>query len=492
MVRFGHLELASLALGEAIRVAQQSGDKACVAQAMGWLHQRLLVEAGAFERFGYSDMAAACARSVLQIHGDIATASSVELASACIINATLRGKTLPGLPPPPVFGGSAGTPGEERRGDGEEDGQGCVFAVALSISLRQHKEFPHPVSNVWAAGVMVLLHEWMVNRGEFRAAEGLGMSLRACCPLSQGAESFIEAHLQRARLLRAQGRQVVPQPPVPWAEAVKAASDLAELSDTRGLAPQYARLLLELSRAWLGAEPASPVGALPHALRCLAVCESYTLDAIHASAMTHLAQVHLRMGSTRRARILLQACLGQLLASAPVQSQGEAWLAMARCDIAEVSLGGGGQSSMAVPGAGGEGGVTIEGGGGAGRGTGGGPAAPAARAATGRARREEVLRRSVLSLDRAIAKLKRCHDFAGLRECLYLKARVCAELVSEHEEASDKYRATVERNAASRDFLAVSKAVARALACPSPGLKIGPAEVRRYMSASMESVPWSH
>lgn len=72
---------------------------------------------------------------------------------------------------------------------------------------------------------------------------------------------------------------------------MKAASELVKLSDTRGLAPQYARLLLELSRARLGAEPASPVGALPHALRCLAVCESYSLDAIHASAMTHLAQV---------------------------------------------------------------------------------------------------------------------------------------------------------------------------------------------------------
>ncbi|CAN0284357.1 unnamed protein product [Ectocarpus sp. 12 AP-2014] len=41
---FGHLELASLALGEAIRVAQQSGDKACVAQAMGWLHQVLAAQ----------------------------------------------------------------------------------------------------------------------------------------------------------------------------------------------------------------------------------------------------------------------------------------------------------------------------------------------------------------------------------------------------------------------------------------------------------------
>ncbi|CAM9790855.1 unnamed protein product [Ectocarpus fasciculatus] len=203
--------------------------------------------------------------------------------------------------------------------------------------------------------------------------------------------------------------------------------------------------------------------------------------------MTHLAQVHLRMGSTRRARILLQACLGQLLANAPVQSQGEAWLAMARCDIAEVSLagggGGGGQSATPVPRASGEGGVSTEGE----RGTGDGPAAPAG---TGGVRRGDALRRAVLNLDRAIAKLKRCHDFAGLRECLYLKARVCAELVSEHEEAYDKYKATVERNSSSRDFLAVSKAVARALACPSPGLKIGPAEVRRYMSASMESIPW--
>lgn len=44
LARFGHLELASLALGEAIRVAQQSGDKACVAQAMGWLHQVLAAQ----------------------------------------------------------------------------------------------------------------------------------------------------------------------------------------------------------------------------------------------------------------------------------------------------------------------------------------------------------------------------------------------------------------------------------------------------------------
>lgn len=78
-----------------------------------------------------------------------------------------------------------------------------------------------------------------------------------------------------------------------WKEAVKSASALAKLCDARGMAPQYARVLLELSRARLGAEPLSPVGALPYALRCLAVCDSYSLDAIHATAMTHLAEVGL-------------------------------------------------------------------------------------------------------------------------------------------------------------------------------------------------------
>lgn len=57
-------------------------------------------------------------------------------------------------------------------------------------------------------------------------------------------------------------------------------------------------------------------------------------------------------------------------------------------------------------------------------------------------------------------------------------------------DATDKAKATAERNLSARDFLAVSKAGVRALASPSPGLKITPAEVRRYIEASMASIPW--
>lgn len=114
------------------------------------------------------------------------------------------------------------------------------------------------------------------------------------------------------------------------------------------------------------------------------------------------------MGSTRQARILLKACLGQLLANAPVQSQGEAWLVMAKCEIAEVSLDGPSPSTAQADGPADDGGAE------------GGARREQAEGSVA-ARRGKALRRAVFHLDRAIAMLKRCHDFAGLRECLYLK-----------------------------------------------------------------------
>lgn len=135
------------------------------------------------------------------------------------------------------------------------------------------------------------------------------------------------------------------------------------------------------------------------------------------------------MGSTRRARILLRACLGHLLANSSVQTQGEAWVSMAKCEIAEFSL---------IVGRRGHDGVLGD----------------QAKEATGQERRGEHadedsgarcdddkmmaeslerrkapkascgLRRAVECLDRAVEQLKRCHDFAGLRECWCLKVGI--------------------------------------------------------------------
>lgn len=121
------------------------------------------------------------------------------------------------------------------------------------------------------------------------------------------------------------------------------------------------------------------------------------------------------MGSARRARILLKACLGQLLDNAPVQAQGEAWLTMAKCEMAEVSLRDP-CSSVAKASCSSESeGAADE----------GGEGGQARVAVSVKAQRREALKQAVLHLNRAIAMLKRCHDFAGLRECFYLKVGSC-------------------------------------------------------------------
>ena len=72
---------------------------------------------------------------------------------------------------------------------------------------------------------------------------------------------------------------------------------------------------------------------------------------------------------------------------------------------------------------------------------------------------------------------------------LFCKARVCGEIAAEGGPRSGE--ATAERNAAAESFLSVSAARVRALSSPSPGLKIGPEEIERYMATAMSSVPWA-
>lgn len=40
--RFGHLDMAMAAINETVRIAQQNGDRVCVAYALAWLHQLLM------------------------------------------------------------------------------------------------------------------------------------------------------------------------------------------------------------------------------------------------------------------------------------------------------------------------------------------------------------------------------------------------------------------------------------------------------------------
>ena len=96
------------------------------------------------------------------------------------------------------------------------------------------------------------------------------------------------------------------------------------------------RALLLLARAHLQACPADPCAPLPPLLRCLTLAEQLDTDPVHALASLTLAQVHLRLGAPGKARALLKAALPVLLEHAPVREQGEAWLLLAKCHLAEV------------------------------------------------------------------------------------------------------------------------------------------------------------
>lgn len=47
-------------------------------------------------------------------------------------------------------------------------------------------------------------------------------------------------------------------------------------------------------------------------------------------------QVHLRLQSVGRARAMVKAALPVLLEHAPLRTQGEAWLTLAKCHLHEV------------------------------------------------------------------------------------------------------------------------------------------------------------
>lgn len=69
------------------------------------------------------------------------------------------------------------------------------------------------------------------------------------------------------------------------------------------------------------------------------------------------------------------------------------------------------------------------------------------------------------------------------------QGRVLGELAADGGASSE--RAKAERNVAAEAFLAVSEAGVRALASPCLGLKIGPAEIERYITSAVASVPWT-
>ncbi|KAH8044849.1 hypothetical protein JL722_14508 [Aureococcus anophagefferens] len=141
-----------------------------------------------------------------------------------------------------------------------------------------------------------------------------------------GPEAHVEAVRASARLLARRER---------WERAVKTMNELERYCGRKGLWAQQAECLM-LGAHWrLDACPQSPVPALSPALRCLALCEKFALDHLHAEAAFALGRVNVYLGSVAKARSLIQGALPKLLGHSHVQLQGDAWYALAETELRE-------------------------------------------------------------------------------------------------------------------------------------------------------------
>ena len=81
--------------------------------------------------------------------------------------------------------------------------------------------------------------------------------------------------------------------------------------------------------------PAGARSSHEPALRALALCEQWALDALHAEATLRLALVQLGLGNIPKARDAFQQCQLKILEQSHVDVQGDLWYALAQCELEE-------------------------------------------------------------------------------------------------------------------------------------------------------------
>ena len=184
------------------------------------------------------------------------------------------------------------------------------------------------------------LHEWSVRSYDLSLAQGLNTLLanHAAFPSSSasgGALPAVEASLvflaQSTHLFCQRGE---------YDKAKVASRRACWLANRHGLLYHLGWNLLQLSLINLESSPAdAPERALPPLMECLDLAKRYAMDPLRAVALATLAKVLLCMGGKRygKARAFLKASMPLILQHGHIWFQGEVYLTLAKCTIAEIS-----------------------------------------------------------------------------------------------------------------------------------------------------------
>jgi hypothetical protein len=318
-----------------------------------------------------------------------------------------------------------------------------VHAVALDTLVLARRLYPLVPGTTWPHATASLLFDAAKNRMQVTRAYSLCRQMIGLSVSSHGGDvtgvspacnndptMYVSSHMSFGQYFFMVGRVE---------EAYSTYFDLLNFCMKRRLHVHEAVVLLEIARLVLNCvrKTGNSPYVLPFLMRCLSLSKKLSLSNVEADAIVLLAATHLQMGNARRARSLLLSKMTQIMGSGSPNVQARAKLCYAKCMFGTASIGLKHTSSLS------------------------------SRSKDAlRKDRSNVLKNSSPSLSsfqniaeealqclwRSISGFEALQDYLGMREGLYLLARVYNELPGREED----------RNFAAHRFMEVDRLIRHA------------------------------
>lgn len=390
-------------------------------EAMDTLARQKLVSAGVWDYFGQVALSGISSFIALYCHADQMLSHDVVTAIQNIARTSLYGS--PSVLLSGDFDGTVlekhmeelknKTPKSEKPSDSKaqpfQASTTCsIYGDAVVKLISLWKLFRLPMDGVFLINVTMVLHEWAIRRGEIQQAIAFGAALESYLHprLPNYWQVMIDIFSQKSLLLSRQRK---------WSEAKELIHEMIEVAKTNNLKTHHASLLLQLAVISLEENPHECTSALtPRLLECLTMTTEMEMDGLHATALSVLAQVHLRMKNPNRSIAVLQASLPSLLQQEHVWFQAEAFLTLAKSRL-QLAKGVDKQSTTSKN-----------------------PSLV------------RLLKSALKDLEQSQSFFRKCQDCAKLREVYYLEARILNAIPGEQQR----------RDQAAQSFLDLSKHLA--------------------------------
>ena len=318
------------------------------------LSRQQLVASGVWETFGHTSLGALSAVSALHCYGNYLSTSEFTIAVHKIVMNVLNGNSF--HLNPFKFQQTGDFPSAQihvKNKDNENfdklQNRGrkirkesssnnlCVYAAAIKqLFLIRDKygiDMASPSNNIWTHSTLLLLHEWALNRGEINHVYALSTLLQTTSPISQqhNIEASVQSLSQHVLMLCHKGL---------WNDAIRQTKHLCVTCQNHGLRFHHARLLLQLTLIHLqsNSKCISTIitCSLPPLLECISLCDNFSIDSLHAAALSLLAKIYLLLDNPKKAKIMLKATMPSLVQHAPLCVQGEAWVTLGKCYMREL------------------------------------------------------------------------------------------------------------------------------------------------------------